>query len=136
MARDTDVRPSGGEARSAGGDGADWAVLALAPLALAAMMLIAAAAFAEGTEDPAAAAGQNTATEESAPDQTDCVAAGGETVEGMPATKHQEQVLTTDEEAIAGLEPAAGCPATGEMPATQHQEDVLDPDQEGAAPAQ
>ena len=97
MARDTDVRPSGGEARSAEGDGADWAVLALAPLALAAMMLIAAAAFAEGTEDPAAAAGQNTATEESAPDQTDCVAAGGETVEGMPATKHQEQVLKTDE---------------------------------------
>lgn len=132
MARDTDLRSRGSDVTSPPGDGADWAVLALAPLALAAMMLIAAAAFAEGTEDPAAA-GQ-AATEEGS--TTDCVASGGETVEGMPATKHQEQVLETDEQDLAAMEPAAGCPETGEMPATQHQEDVLDGDQDDAAPAQ
>lgn len=134
MARDIDARSRGSDVRSPAGDGADWAVLALAPLALAAMMLIAAAAFAEGTEDPAAAAGQTTATEEES--MTDCVASGGETVEGMPATKHQEQVLKTEEQDLAAMEPAAGCPETGEMPATQHQKEVLDGDKEDAAPAQ
>lgn len=60
----------------------------------------------------------------------DCVAAGGETVAGMPATQHQEQVLDEEQaaEQAAGTEPAAGCPETGEMPSTQHQEEVIDDD--------
>jgi hypothetical protein len=97
---------------------------ALLPLLVGAAMLCASTALAEGEgttiQGPDAAAG--------VPSGTDCVAAGGETVEGMPATEHQEQVLKTPEEQIAEMEPAAGCPDAGEMPATEHQQDVLQED--------
>ena len=55
-----------------------------------------------------------------------CVAAGGETVGGMPATQHQVQVLGMDEAQAAATEPAAGCPDAGGMPSTQHQQQLLD----------
>lgn len=56
----------------------------------------------------------------------DCVAAGGTTVAGMPATEHQMGVLSGDPSVAAATEPAAGCPDAGDMPATPHQEQLLD----------
>lgn len=58
----------------------------------------------------------------------DCVAGGGMTVAGMPASQHQVEVLSGEE--AAATEPAAGCPEAGEMPSTQHQDEVL---QEGGS---
>lgn len=101
----------------------------LLPLLAGAMMVLASSALAEG-EGTAIQGPDASASVEGDPD---CVAAGGETVEGMPATKHQEQVLKTPEDQIAEMEPAAGCPDAGEMPATQHQEEVLEGEE---APAQ
>lgn len=105
----------------------------LLPLLAGAVMVIAtsfassALAEGEGTtiQGPDAAA--------SVTSDPDCVAAGGETVEGMPATEHQQEVLKTPEDQIAEMEPAAGCPDAGEMPATEHQEEVLEGE---GAPAQ
>ncbi len=101
----------------------------LLPLLAGAMMVFASAALAEG--EGTTIQGPNGSA--SVTGDADCVAAGGETVEGMPATKHQEQVLKTPEDQIAEMEPAAGCSDAGEMPATQHQQEVLEGDD---APAQ
>lgn len=110
------------------------------PLLASAMMLLASTAFAAGEETPVQGPGADASPTAEAPGAEapgaeageDCLATG-ETVDGMPATKHQEQVLKdvdeADAEELQAMEPAAGCPDTGDMPATQHQQDVLDGEQ-------
>jgi hypothetical protein len=60
--------------------------------------------------------------------RNDCVAAGGETVNGMPATKHQEEVLgkKPDDQPSQGQQQA--CATDNGMPASPHQENTLDKD--------
>lgn len=81
--------------------------------------------MASQSQDPGAAAryaeftGQETAS-------ADCVAAGGTTMDGMPATPHQMQVLDDEIAGAVATEPAAGCADAGGMPATPHQQQLLD----------
>ena len=44
---------------------------------------------------------------------------------GMPATRHQQKVLQTDEKAVKGQNMQATGAGGATMPATQHQQDVL-----------
>lgn len=52
-------------------------------------------------------------------------AATGGVENGMPATKHQEEVLKAGDKVAQGQNLDATGPAGGGMPATQHQQDVL-----------
>ncbi|MGD9895014.1 MAG: hypothetical protein AB7I59_21355 [Geminicoccaceae bacterium] len=60
----------------------------------------------------------------------DCEAEGagsaaGAVENGMPATKHQEELLGTDESASQGQNMEATGAGGAELPATQHQADVM-----------
>lgn len=100
----------------------------LVPLVAGAAMLLAATAFAAGGDTPVQGPGADASVATEAPEQ-DCAAAG-ETVDGMPSTEHQRQVLKEVDEADAdqlqAMAPAAGCPDAGDLPATRHQEELLD----------
>lgn len=52
-------------------------------------------------------------------------AATGGVENGMPATKHQEEVLKTDDKATQGQNLDASGQGGGDMQATKHQQDVL-----------
>jgi hypothetical protein len=49
----------------------------------------------------------------------------GEIENGMPATKHQEEVLKTDDNAAKGQNMEATGAGGASLPATQHQQEVL-----------
>lgn len=60
----------------------------------------------------------------------DCQAGAGDpsaatTEGGMPATKHQEEVLGGDKNASQGQNMEATGAGGGQLPATQHQQDVM-----------
>ena len=62
-------------------------------------------------------------------------AAGTAVENGMPATKHQQEVLKTDDKAVKGNNMEA-TGTGGDMPATQHQQDVLKKPENGSDDAQ
>ena len=49
----------------------------------------------------------------------------GAVEQGMPATKHQQELLKTDDNAPQGQNMDASGAGGGTLPATQHQQDVL-----------
>jgi hypothetical protein len=51
--------------------------------------------------------------------------AAGAVENGMPATKHQQDVLRTDDKATQGQNMSATGAGGAQLPATQHQQEVL-----------
>ena len=58
-------------------------------------------------------------------DQTTGSPDAGAVVQGMPATKHQQELLKTDGKAAGGQNMDASGAGGGALPATEHQQDVL-----------
>lgn len=56
----------------------------------------------------------------------------GKVENGMPATKHQQDVLRTDDKVPQGQNMEATGASGGAMPATKHQQDVLKQPDSGA----
>ena len=85
-------------------------------------------AHAQDAPKPAAEAGCTTVNGVSTGpgcDQTTGSPDAGAVVKGMPATKHQQELLKTDGKAAGGQNMDASGAGSSALPATEHQQEVL-----------